>query len=155
MGYTGMQCSAIEHFEKDNTLYEKTGKIGYSNRADIAKGDILILYGAIGLSENVGIVQNKAVSGRVLGYCKCISKMKTEPLPLKSTLASLQKEVKWNCHIEVENLSPNFTKKSRDKTILDINYYVSDALGRIVSGHAELKETEAERLIEAIKKYDQ
>jgi hypothetical protein len=155
MGYTGMPCSAIEHFDKDCHLYGETGKIGYSNQADISRGDILILYGAIGLDKNVVIGQNKSVAKRVLGYYKCISEAKKETMTLSVPCNFLEKK-EWPYHIEVQNLSPNFSKKSRDKTILDIkDYIVSDALEKMVGGHTELEKTEAERLIEAIKKYDQ
>jgi hypothetical protein len=150
-----MPCSAIEHFEKDNTLYEETGKIGYGKPAPISIGDILILYAAIDLDKNTVIGQNKAVAGRVLGYCECKSKMKYGPLKLSHPLPPAEKR-EWDYYIEVQNLSLNFSKKSHDKAILDIKEFVSsDTLKKMVRGFTELKEKEATPLIEAIQENDQ
>lgn len=127
----------IRDFEKfGSCFWEKQSKIWFSNSnfgGKISEGDIIIQY--IPCSH-----EREKFAGRVVGVYRVISSY----IPLKNE--------QWNGYRNVENLCVEFSKKSKERTILHIKQAISPIPKAIQCGCAEISSEKAEAVINEIMK---
>lgn len=130
----------LEDKKVDMKFWEDGCKVWFNTMPKLEIGDRFIIYVVKREPRN-----NKTLGCRILGYCEVASQKTRDNL-----------EDRYYNNVQVNNLSTSFSKKSKEKELLNIKQYnISFNMGTIRRGYMELKGQIAKKIIKDIDNLNQ